>query len=577
MDDVRCDRLIDSGRREGVVMSVQPRPWPEVPEQTKVVARAAFPKGTLAMRVRDELPGLFADEQFTSAFGVRGKPGISPAQLALITVLQFAENLTDRQAADAVRGRIDWKYALGLELTDPGFDHTVLTGFRQRLIDHGLEEKVLDLLLARLTELGVVKAGGRQRTDSTHVLAAVRAVNRLEFLAETLRAALEALSVAAPDWLAAHIDAEWVQRYGARADSYRLPQGEDKRTKLAVQVGMDGFDLLEAVHADHAPAWLREVAAVVVLQTVWITQYHRTVTDGRQEVTWREDKDLPPSRDRICSPYDTDARYATKRGSGWEGYKVHLSETCDDATVTGLPHLITNVATTDATVTDVEMLEQVHTALDRRNLLPDEHLVDAGYTSAELMVSAQRDCGLTLLGPLRIDHSAQARAGGGFDRAAFTIDWDHRRVICPQGVTSTIWSSCTERGRPSIVVRFPAPTCQRCPVRAQCTSSTRTGRQLMLRPREIHEMVEQARAAQTTEQWKQRYAIRAGVEGTIHQATAATGLRRSRYLGLPKTHLAHVITATAINLIRMDAWWTGTPPGRTRTSHLATLGSSLAA
>jgi transposase len=308
MDDVRCDRLIDSGRREGVVMSVQPRPWPEVPEQTKVVARAAFPKGTLAMRVRDELPGLFADEQFTSAFGVRGKPGISPAQLALITVLQFAENLTDRQAADAVRGRIDWKYALGLELTDPGFDHTVLIGFRQRLIDHGLEEKVLDLLLARLTELGVVKAGGRQRTDSTHVLAAVRAVNRLEFLAETLRAALEALSVAAPDWLAAHIDAEWVQRYGARADSYRLPQGEDKRTKLAVQVGMDGFDLLEAVHADHAPAWLREVAAVVVLQTVWITQYHRTVTDGRQEVTWREDKDLPPSRDRICSPYDTDAR-----------------------------------------------------------------------------------------------------------------------------------------------------------------------------------------------------------------------------------------------------------------------------
>jgi transposase len=130
------------------------------------------------MRVRDELPGLFADEQFASAFGARGKPGISPGQLALVTVLQFAENLTDRQAADAVRGRIDWKYALGLELTDPGFDHTVLTGFRQRLINHGLEEKVLDLLLARLAELGMVKAGGRQRTDSTHVLSAVRSVNR---------------------------------------------------------------------------------------------------------------------------------------------------------------------------------------------------------------------------------------------------------------------------------------------------------------------------------------------------------------------------------------------------------------
>ncbi|MCA1821132.1 MAG: IS1182 family transposase [Pseudonocardia sp.] len=558
-------------------MSVQPRPWPEVPEQTAAVARAAFPKGTLAMRVRDELPGLFTDEQFASAFGVRGKPGISPGQLALVTVLQFVENLTDRQAADAVRGRIDWKYALSLELTDPGFDHTVLTGFRQRLIDHGLEEKVLDLLLARLAELGMVKAGGRQRTDSTHVLAAVRAVNRLEFLTETLRAALEALSAAAPDWLATHIDVHWVQRYGARADSYRLPQGQDKRTTMAVQVGADGFDLLEALHADHAPAWLREVPSVVVLRTVWITQYHRTITDGRQEVAWREDKDLPPSRQRICSPYDTDARYATKRGSGWEGYKVHLSETCDDATTTGLPHLITNVATTDATVTDVEMLEHIHTGLGRHNLLPDEHIVDAGYTSAELMVSTQRDFGITLLGPLRIDNSPQARTNSGFDRTAFTIDWDNHRVTCPQGVANTIWSSCTERARPSIVVRFPAPTCQTCPVRAQCTASTRTGRQLMLRPREIHEMVEQTRAAQTTEEWKQRYAIRAGVEATIHQATATTGIRRSRYHGLPKTHLAHVFTATAINLIRLDAWWTGTPPGQTRTSRFTTLSRTLAA
>src|ERR1700704_2511171 len=177
-------RLVGSGRGGDVTMSVQPRRWPEVPAQTAVVARAAFAKGTLAMRVREELPGLFADTEFASAFGLRGKPGISPGQLALVTVLQFAENLTDRQAADAVRGRIDWKYALGLELTDSGFDHTVLTGFRQRLIDHGLEEKVLNLLLARLSDLGMLKGGGRQRTDSTHVLAAVRAVKRLEVLAE---------------------------------------------------------------------------------------------------------------------------------------------------------------------------------------------------------------------------------------------------------------------------------------------------------------------------------------------------------------------------------------------------------
>jgi transposase len=389
----------------------------------------------MAIRVRDELPGLFTDEQFVSAFGVRGKPGISPGQLALVTVLQFVENLTDRQAADAVRARIDWKYALGLDLSDAGFDHTVLTGFRQRLINHGLEEKVLDALLARCREQGLLKAGGRQRTDSTQVLAAVRAANRLEFLGETLRAALEALAASAPDWLAARIDAGWVARYGARMDSYRVPQGDDKRQQMVVQVGADGFDLLQAIHGGDAPVWLQEIPAVVTLRAVWLKQYHRTVTHGRQEVAWREDKDLPPSRQRICSPYDTDARYATKRGTGWQGYKIHLTETCDDAAATGLPHLVTNVATTDATVTDVERLEQVHTDLDRRDLLPREHIVDAGYTSAELMVSSQRDFGVTLLGPLREGNSPQSQTQDGYDRGAFTIDWDHQRVTCPQGVT----------------------------------------------------------------------------------------------------------------------------------------------
>jgi hypothetical protein len=181
--------------------------------------------------------------------------------------------------AEAVRGRIGWKYSLSLELNDSGFDHTVLTGFRQRLIDHGLEEKVLDLLLARLSELGLVKAKGRQRADSTHVLAEVRSVNRLEFLAETLRAALEVLAAVAPDWLTARIDADWVARY-ARADSCRLPAGQDKRAKLAVQVGVDGFTLADAVHTEAAPVWLREIPALVVLRTVWLKQYHRTITTG---------------------------------------------------------------------------------------------------------------------------------------------------------------------------------------------------------------------------------------------------------------------------------------------------------
>lgn len=186
------------------VMSLRPEEWPEVPEATARVARAAAGRGELplAMRVRDELGGLFADAQFAVEFGRRGRRGWSPGRLAMVTVLQMAENLTDRAAAHRVRFDLSWKYCPGLELEDVGFDASVLSGFRTRVVEHGLEERVLDLLLVALREKGLVKAGGKQRTDPTHVLSAVRELNRLELAGETVRAALEALSAAAPTWVA---------------------------------------------------------------------------------------------------------------------------------------------------------------------------------------------------------------------------------------------------------------------------------------------------------------------------------------------------------------------------------------
>lgn len=197
-------------------MSLEPRSDDGVPQPTARVVRAAFPKGTLAIRIREMLGAVFDDAAFAEAFPARGRPANSPGALALVSVLQYAEGLSDRQAADQVRARMDWKFLLGLELEDPGFDFTVLGGFRSRLAAHRLEEQVLDVVLARLSDAGVLRAGGRQRTDSTHVLAAVRTLNRMEFVGETLRAALEALAVAAPDWLTPLISAAWVERYGEK-------------------------------------------------------------------------------------------------------------------------------------------------------------------------------------------------------------------------------------------------------------------------------------------------------------------------------------------------------------------------
>lgn len=235
------------------------------------------------------------------------------------------------------------------------------------------------------------------------------------------------------------------------------------------------------------------------------------------------------------------------------------------------------MATTDASVPDTAMTQPIHARLAVRELLPAEHYLDSGYPSADLVVSSQRDFGVTLVTPMLADTSPQARAGAGFDRAAFHIDFDAQQATCPQGHHSAAWSPCTQRGAEAIVVKFPAQVCTSCPVRDQCTTATRGGRQLTLHPRQVQQALDGARAEQDTKPWQATYALRAGVEGTISQAVAVTGTRHARYKGRDKTHLEHVYAAVALNLIRLDAWWNGHTLDRTRTSHLTHLELALAA
>jgi Transposase DDE domain len=366
---------------------------------------------------------------------------------------------------------------------------------------------------------------------------------------------------------------------------------EKKRDELAIAYARDGYALLEAVHDPASPRWLREVPAVQVLRTVLLQNYTRDVGEDGTEVIRRREKSvreggdgLPPGHIRIASPYDTDARWGVKRDEKWLGYKLHITETCDDrppcdcgaegckrgCEAAASPNLITDVATTAATVTGNAMTAVIDDHLAAMELAPGRHYLDSGYLSAEILASELRRHGIALVGPLLAGTSPQARAGG-YTAEAFTIDWEHQQVTCPQGAASIVWSPCRQRGTEAIVVRFAADTCQACPAKGLCTRSSRSGRQLSLRPREVHEAVAQARAAQTTDQWKARYNIRAGVEGTMRQATHVTGIRRARYLGLDKTRLEHNAAAAAVNLIRLDAWWTGRPLDRTRTSHLQRL------
>lgn len=222
-------------------MSLRIEPLREIPQETQRVAKAVLPSGNTYIQMRDTLGAVFEDREFTKLFATRGQPAISPAQLALVTVMQFAEGLSDRQTAEAVRVRIDWKYALGLELTDPGFDASVLTEFRARLVESTSAQQIFDRILERCRELGLVKLRGKQRTDSTHVLGAVRALNRVECVGEAMRQALNELAQAVPDWLRSHIQSEWLERYGPRVEDYRLPKSKLKREAYAVVIGQDGM------------------------------------------------------------------------------------------------------------------------------------------------------------------------------------------------------------------------------------------------------------------------------------------------------------------------------------------------
>lgn len=486
----------------------------------------------------------------------------------LILIFQVLEDLSDREAADAVRDRISWKYALGLSLDDPGFHYSVLSEFRQRLLIGDVEHLLLDPILDLCREVGLLKPRSKQRTDSTHVLAAIRELSRLENVGETLRHALNQLAVVVPEWVRTQADLGWGMRYGKRITEYHLPQDKVERQALACTIGQDGYRLLESIYDPATPSHLRTLPAVEILRQVWVQQFYRADDPAAPVLRWRTSDEQPASAQIISSPYDPEARYKTKRETTWIGYAVHLTETCEDDT----PNLITHVLTTPASADDHTALAPIQANLAARDLCPSEHYVDSGYVDAQALVESQRDHHITLVAPVQADPSWQAHSPTGITAAQFAINWDATHVVCPSGKRSRRWQPCTDgNGNAAIVVQFAQRDCLNCALRTDCTKARSTGRQLMLRPREQHLALLAARRWQATPEFKAQYRRRAGVEGSFTQANRRSGLRHARYVGLTKTHGQHVMTAVAINLLRVMAWLTEVPRAGTRTSPCSAL------
>src|SRR6185437_14597551 len=435
-----------------------------------------------------------------------------------------------------------------------GFHHSVLSDFRDRLLEEdGRADRLLDLTLALLKEAGLVRERTTQRTDSTHVLAAVRGLTRLELVTEAVRAALEELARTAGHALAGLVDDDRGRRYGRPV---RLGKNPARPKTRMNEAGADARRLLEHLAASH-PELLRG-PRVQALRQVVVQNYHR---DPAGRLRWRGDEGdsgLPPSAVRIVSPYDLTARYA-RRGqvTRWTGYLAHVTETCAEDG----PNVITDVATMPATSADTAAVSGIHARLERRGLLPADHLVDGGYTSLVHMERAGRVHRVTLTGPLPGNPTRQHRTRDGYARDDFRAGYDRREVTCPQGQVSSSWHgpypTSSPDAAPLIVAKFTRAQCQPCPARAACTTSGDGKRTVGFPPRELYELQIRNRADQQDPAWHKRYAVRSGIEGTVCEFACGHGMRHCRYRGQPKAHLQHVLTAIAVNIERLSQL----PPG----------------
>jgi transposase len=369
----------------------------------------------------------------------------------------------------------------------------------------------------------------------------------------------------APDWLKARVPSRWYERYAKKLDEYRLPDRATEREALAADIGQDGQTLLTWVSQPDTPEAVTNLPAIAVLRRVW----HEQFIEQAGHLRWRTVSEVPRPGNAIASPHDPQARFRVKREVAWLGYQVHLTETCDE----DLPHLIVQVETTVAAQTEFDALPAIHRQLAQHDLLPAHHLVDAGYASGQTLLDSQRAYQVDLVCPVPADHSWQARTAGAFDLTHFRIDWQHQHAICPMGNVSLPWRLlCPTKAphQPVFFTRFRKADCAACPARARCTRG-QSPRSLTILPQAEFDALRHARQRQQTEAFAQQYAKRAGIEGTLSQAVSRAGLRRSRYIGLAKTHLQHVLTAAALNIVRLVNWFNEVPRARTRVSHFAAL------
>ena len=533
-------------------LKIQP-PWP-MPGETGRIGKILLEGKNAYRLIGDELFEQLDECDFADLYSPEGKPGISPVILAFVSVFQFMDKLPDRQAAEMLRMRMDWKYALHLPLEYGGFDFSVLSEFRDRLIAGKAEGRVFERLVEQIRGMGLIKERGKQRTDSIAMLTKVRRLSRLELVVETLRLAVGEVVKAERVWSEKLLPPSWEDKYGERFVMQRYTEKEWK--EYEANIGDDGQWLLTRLEEGGAPAGLKDLEAVQILRTVWAQQF-RAETG---KMVYEELKTYD-GHTQIQTPHDPEARYSKKRYQEWVGDKVQVTETDDE----GFPHIITDIVGTQSNRTDYEELASIQARLQVRKCLPKKQYVDAGYMSGPNLANSCLQ-NIDLIGPLPPVVTPQDRIPNGLTQAYFQVDAAKQIVTCPQG--HTVGNPTPMRN--TLKFQFPKNLCASCALRPRCCTG-KGGRTIGISSH--YEIVQAARTRQKTEAFQQDYhKHRSGVEGSLSALVRGNGLRVGRYIGQRKRNLQATFTGCAANLKRTARWLAGERPQVPRKSW--TLNSS---
>jgi transposase len=518
-------------------MSMQWRLSREIPEDTHQIGQILFKPENIYRQIGERFDELFPDEDiFKPLYAQGGRGAMPPLLMSLVTVFQMMEKIPDRLATELVVSRIDWKYALHLPLGYKGFHFTDLSAFRHRLKANKQERLLFDNLLGRLQSLGLVRSGGKMRTDSTHILALMEKLSRMELITETLRLAVLGIQEFAPDWAAARLPEVFLETYSKRQSEYGMSDAEIQAKWL--QSGRDGWWLVGQIDQE-SPSVVRNLTQVLTLRKVLQQQF-----PGGPDAPPPDKR--PAGKDVIESPHEPEARFGKKRDMKWSGYKAQVTETCDP----GLPHLIVDLEPTEAQANDSPEVPVIQKRLAKHNLKPKEQHVDQGYMSAENLATSQKR-GIDLMGkPLEDSHPAEQ-----FRQDQFKIDEAAKQATCPQGHKSQGWSEehRDDWPAPKVVIRFSSKHCRSCPFFGKCTKNKK-GRSLELHP--FRQILAEHRVLAQDPKYREKLSVRAGVEGTISELVRAYRLRQARYRGMAKLRLQAYFTAIAANLRRLFHWLT---------------------